>query len=278
MVIPSFMRQFSLRLRMLGAIGIVLGLLVVVGGAGLRGMRALQSLSEEFATHAFQETVELSGLRVALADLSRHEKDMVIHCESPEQLSLANMHWEKTQADILRLVASLQDGASDENHAALQRLSTRLKAYAEAVVPVLGNIKAGGYDSATVANRMLERAHGEYGGMRADLQQIQALIARDAAAVQAAEVATAQRTMQWFVVAVLVAVLVVVPATLANMHSICRPLDRAQRVALAIARGDLTEQIAADGRDELTKLMRALGDMQGSLSRVVHEVPATSSA
>ena len=67
----------------------------MVGSAGLWGMQRMAHLGNEFVDHAFQETVALSKLRVALGDMSRFEKDMVIHYESPEQLSLSNMRWEK---------------------------------------------------------------------------------------------------------------------------------------------------------------------------------------
>ena len=276
MWIRSFMRYFSIRFRMIGAIGVVLVLLFMVGSAGLWGMQRLQMLSQEFVDHAFHETVELSKLRLAMADLSRHEKDMVIQYESPEQLSLAHMKWENTRTEIVQLMAALQEGEADEDNAVLQEMTVKLKDYSAAVEPIVANIKSGGYDSATVANRMLARAHDRYADLLAGLKKIESIIAAEAAAVQAEEVNTGRQTMLWFGLAVAVAVLVVVPTTLANMQSICRPLDQAQRVAMAITRGDLTQSVPVEGKDELTQLMSALGDMQGSLSRIVSEVRQTT--
>ncbi|OPF64878.1 chemotaxis protein [Hydrogenophaga sp. H7] len=276
MWIRSFMRHFSIRFRMIGAIGVVLALLFVVGSAGLWGMQRMQALSQEFVDHAFHETVELSKLRLAMADLSRHEKDMVIHYESPEQLSLANMKWEKTRDEIGQLMLALQQGEADEDNAVLQQMSAKLKDYSAAVEPTVANIKAGGYDSATVANRMLARAHDRYAELQADMKKIEAIISAEAAAVQAEQVGTGQQTMLLFGIAVAVAVLVVVPTTLANMQSICRPLDQAQRLAMAITRGDLTQPVAVEGKDELTRLMSALGEMQASLARIVSQVRQTT--
>jgi methyl-accepting chemotaxis protein len=56
------------------------------------------------------------------------------------------------------------------------------------------------------------------------------------------------------------------------MQSICRPLDQAQRLATAITQGDLTQSIAIDGKDELSRLVQALGGMQEALARIVGEV------
>ncbi len=270
------MRNFSIRLRMIGAIGVVLMLLLLVGSAGLLGMLRMQELNRDFVEHSFHETVELSKLRLATADLSRYEKDMVIHYESPEQLSLAHMKWEKSLEEIGTLMASLQQGDADEDNMVLQQMAVKLKDYSAAVQPVVANIKASGYDSATVANRMLARAHGKYADLLADMKKIETIIGEEAALVQAEEAAAAKTTMMLFGLAVAVAVLVVVPTTLANMQSICRPLDQAHKVAMAITQGDLTQSIPVQGKDELTRLMQALGGMQDALSRIVSEVRQTT--
>ena len=85
----ALMRQFSIRTRMMGAIGVVLVLLTMIGGAGLWGMNRLHALSVEFVDHAFEETLTLSRLQVALGDMGRFEKDMIIAYEKPEEVAKA---------------------------------------------------------------------------------------------------------------------------------------------------------------------------------------------
>ena len=159
MYLQPLMRLFSIRVRMLGAIGVVLLLLGIVGGAGLWGMSRQSAVSHEFVGHAFEETLTLSRLRVALSDMSRHEKDMVIQYESPEQMSLANLQWEKAREEVNKEIAHMMQGDADEDNAVLLEMQKRLNDYVAAVEPVVAQIKSGGYDSATVANRMLGRAH-----------------------------------------------------------------------------------------------------------------------
>jgi len=276
MSLQPLMRLFSIRVRMIGAIGVVLALLLLVGGAGLWGMQRLHALSEHFVDHAHQETIELSRLRLALADLSRHEKDMVIQYESPEQLSLANMKWEKSRAEIGKHIAAMLEGDEDDDNVILRGMESQLKDYSAAVDPVVTNIKAGGYDSATVANRMLAKAHDRYNALLADITKIEAIVAAEASSLQTEEKAASDQTMMGFAIALALAVLVVVPTTLANMRSICQPLSEAQRLATAITEGDLTQRIQARGNDELTRLTQALAGMQESLSRIVGEVRNTS--
>ncbi|APW36445.1 methyl-accepting chemotaxis protein [Rhodoferax koreense] len=52
-------------------------------------------------------------------------------------------------------------------------------------------------------------------------------------------------------------------------RSIVRPIDQASTSARLIADGDLTENVAIDGKDEAAELLNALKDMQANLSRVV---------
>ena len=184
MGLQSLMRVFSIRQRMLGAIGVVLTLLFIVGGAGLWGMQRMAHLGNEFVDHAFQETVALSKLRVALGDMSRFEKDMVIHYESPEQLSLSNMRWEKALKEANEQLASMLQGEADEDNAVLQDIQQQLKDYVAAVQPVVAQIQGEAYDSATVANRMLARAHERYAAILKLVQQVESIITTEAAAVQ----------------------------------------------------------------------------------------------
>ena len=272
MGLQSLMRQFSIRMRMIGAIGVVLALLLMLWATGLWGMHRISSLGEDFQKHEFVELITLSQLRVQLADMSRHEKDMVINYESPEQLSLANMRWERSLKDIRASIAKMLEGEADEDNVILQGMEQKLQAYVKAVEPVVTQIRDGGYDSATVANRMLAKAHDQYAALLVDMGKVEEAIRQEASNSQAATEAASNQMLIVFGVALGLAMLVVVPTTLANMTSICRPLDRAKAMATAIAQGDLTRRIDADGKDELADLSRALGEMQTSLARIVGEV------
>jgi methyl-accepting chemotaxis protein len=276
MGLQTLMRGFSIRLRMVGAIGVVLALLLLVGGAGVWGMQKLQAINQHFVEHAFEETNALSRLRMALGDLVRYEKEMVIQYESPEQLSAAHVKWEQARKRAREQIAVMLQGDDDEDNRVLQALEQNLQAYEAAVEPVVKNIQDGGYDSATVANRMLNRAHELYAALEADMHQIETIIAAEAAALQAEEQHTSRLTLIGFALAVAVAMFVVVPTTLANMQSICQPLNVAQKLAAAIAKGDLTQPVQTQGKDELTALMHALGMMQASLARIVGEVRSTT--
>ena len=272
----ALMRRFSIRFRMLAAIGVVLFLLLLIGAAGLWGLQHTAQLSDRFVSQVFQKTVVLSRLRLALADTSRYEKDMVIQYESPEQMSLASMYWERSRKSVTENLILMQADPQPDVSPLVERMQNNLDAYVKEVEPVVLRIQTGAFDSATMANRGLEKAHERYALLLNDMKAIEALMMTRADAMQSDSKATEQQLLIAFGVALSLAALVVVPTTWANMLSICRPLEEAQRVATAISRGDLTQRITGKGHDELTTLMQALAEMQKALSRIVGEVRDTT--
>ena len=73
-----------------------------------------------------------------------------------------------------------------------------------------------------------------------------------------------------------VMLVVMIPLTLVNIRSICKPLEDARKLIDRIAQGDLSQALHADGRDEPAAHVRALGRMQASLSELVTQVRAST--
>ena len=59
-------------------------------------------------------------------------------------------------------------------------------------------------------------------------------------------------------------------------RGITRPLDYASNAAAAVSRGDLTQTIHAQGRDETAQLTRSLSVMQAQLATIVRQIKAAS--
>ena len=94
----ALMRQFSIRTRMLGAIGVVLTLLAVIGSAGLWGLSRMHASNVEFFEHAYAESVTLSNLQKAVGDMGRFERDMIVAYEKPEQVRQSFEKWKLAHA------------------------------------------------------------------------------------------------------------------------------------------------------------------------------------
>ena len=272
MSLLGMMRRFTIRTRMLGAIAVVIVLLGVLGGAGMLGMFRIQQMSQDFLGDAYAKSGYMAQLRMELGGIRISEREMVIQYERPEEVRKAHDQWvgfiDKSQATLSRFVS----GRNAQDDALIQGIAARIDNYRKAFEPVARQLEAGGYDSATTANRMSTKALAEVAEADKLLAQLDALLKHQSDVLATAERSVAAQTRWLFIAALLLALLVVVPLTLLNMQSICRPLERARQMALTIAGGDLSTRQAVTGHDELSELQRALMQMQESLSSMVMQV------
>src|SRR5450830_414737 len=259
----ALMRLFTIRFRMIGAIAVVLGLLSLLGGAGMLGMFRIQAMSEDFMTHSYASMGNLAELRAELGQTRRFEKDMIIQYEKPEQVKQLRAKWLESLGRADQMVKRM---ASSET------MGNKLQAYRDQFASVANQLESGGYESATTANRMSARSVAQYDEAEKAVSAIEKSLTTQVNEAVADQARVSKQTQLLFVAAVVITVIVVVPLTLLNMHSICRPLEVARQAAQAIAGGDLSRRIEAEGKDEVTDLLNALSDMQAGLGSMVSQV------
>ncbi len=268
----SLMRQFTIRFRMLGAIAVVLVLLGLLGGAGMFGMFRIYSMSEDFMNSSFQEVGYMAQLHSEMGAIRQHEKDMIIGYEKPEAVKAAHTKWLESQEKAKKVANQFLQGEEDVDNAVVRDIIKRLDSYKEAFAHVARQLEAGGYDTATIANRMSGKAVAEFAEADKLMTQLDEVLRNEVQKSVAEQQGVSNQTKWLFALAVLITVVVVVPLTLLNLHSICKPLDQAQRLAKAIAGGDLSQSIRTEGRDEVADLLRALDEMQRGLGTLVAQV------
>ena len=268
----GLMRGFTIRVRMLGAIAVVLVLLGILGGAGMFGMFRVYDLNQSFLSGPFQQAGLLDQVQTRMAQVQVLEKDMVIQYEQLEQLQKTHASWQERLQAVRAASEEFAKAAPEEDLQALHKLSQHLEQYEQLFIPVARQLLAGGYDSATVAQRVGRRATAEFEEAKKQLQTLDQLLRTQAQAAQERGSEVAAQTQWLFILALVITVLVVAPLTLLNMVSICRPLTDAKRLADAIAQGDLTAQLNVEGKDEGADLQRALQTMQSNLNGMVGRV------
>ncbi|MBX9935171.1 MAG: HAMP domain-containing protein [Burkholderiaceae bacterium] len=277
MTINSLMRYFTIRTRMLGAIGVVMALLALLGGCGLLGMYRITVLTENFLAMSYSELQLLGQLRTELGAVRLHEKDMIINYEKPEAVREAHRRWQASLQKTEQLTKKMQEGEPDEDNAIVDKLWEAVAAYRDQFAPIVRQLENEGYDSATVANRMSRNALAQFDEADKLRVALEASLEREAKeAIATQEHLT--RQIQWlFGLLMVLTVLIVAPTTVLNMNSICRPLAEAERLAKAIAGGDLSQRLEVTGQDEVANLQRSLLDMQQGLSGLVAQVRDASS-
>lgn len=268
----ALMRRFSIKVRMLGAIAVVLLLLVMLGGAGMFGMFRVHELNQSFLRGPFQQTALMSGIQNGLAQVRILEKDMLIQYEQPEALANTHGQWLAGIDSVKQTAQAFSQGAGEAEQQVLQQLLGYLEQYQTLMTPVVRQLLANGYDTATVAQRVSTRASNQFLEAQKQSLALDALLQAQAQNAQAQGDEVAAQTQWLFIAALLLTTLIVAPLTWLNMVSICRPLQAAKRFADAIAQGDLTEQLQVVGKDEVSDLQRALQHMQDNLNAMVSQL------
>ncbi len=255
MSVFSLMRQFTIRFRMLGAIAVVLVLLGLLGGAGMWGMFRIHAMSDAFVTRSFAQETQIASLHAHLGSARSEQKEMLLQQSTPDALAAARTRalaaLDAADQALARFLAT-PDAAEHLQALALRTQTAAFRAQLSAVP---------GPEADTAWTALQQ-------GMAALDARLQSEVTK---ALQAQT--TAREQTQWlFALLVVITILVVVPLTLLNMISICRPLAYAQKLARAIAGGDLSQTIRVSGKDEVADLERALHDMQSGLGALVAQV------
>jgi methyl-accepting chemotaxis protein len=268
----SMMRQFTIRLRMLGAIAMVLALLGMLGAGGLWGMGKIQDQSDAFLDNSFAEMQHLGRLQAAMSTVREAEKDMIIEYERPAEVEKAYARWKTHLAEVDTIAGHFLEGEEDTDNPVVRQLQVDLKEYVKLFEPISNQLKSSGYESATVANRMSQKALGQIEKVMQHMKSLETVL-QDEANDAVNDQHKVSGVIKWLFIAALgVATLVVVPLTILNMNSICVPLERARLLAQAIAGGDLSQQIEVHGKDEVADLQHAQKAMQEGLGALVSQV------
>jgi methyl-accepting chemotaxis protein len=276
-VLNKMMRGFTIQTRMIGAIAMVLTLLLIVGGAGLIGMFRIQKASHDFVDNSFTQVTHLVALQKHYGELRRHEKNLIVNYENAAEIARHKALWAESLRLIEAELRSLEEGNKEPAKiGAVAAIGKHLKGYEALFQPVIRQIEANNYDTATAINKVSQNAQNEAQAAEQQLQALQKSLLQEAEASEAAMDASVRNTLIAFACALAVACVLVVPLTLLNSRSIVQPIREARGLAQAIATGDLTHRVAVDGRDEAADLMRALQSMQESLRKLVGQLRDSS--
>lgn len=274
MQLDALMRRMSIRFRMYGAIGTVVVALAVVGGIGVAAQLYANSITAHLVNRDVNAMTEVAHMQLAMGVLRLNEKDMVIQYENSVESSKYKEGWASAFAQLETSAKNLTPLLTEEaQRTRLAQVLNDLHQYNTEFEPMAKQLEAMSFASAQVASAtigklqpLIEQANSSLSSLASELQ---ANMHNNQIALQA----TVNRVV-WLIAAVTLLILaILVPLTLLNMRSICEPIDLAERMARAIAHGDLSDMhIHTQGSDEAARLLCALKDMQGALANLVGQV------
>ena len=207
----ALMRWFSIRMRMVGAIGVVLGLLGLLGGAGMLGMFRIHAMSEDFMANSFAEVSHMAELRGEMGAIRQHEKDMIIAYEKPESVKAAHTKWLASLEQAKKVAGRFMEGTQGEDSAIARAFVGHLDRYGTQFAPVAQLLLSGGYESAAVAHRMSTEAAAEFTATGQRLEELDTHLRQEVQRTVQRQRDTSNQTKWLFVLAVCITVLVVAP-------------------------------------------------------------------
>jgi len=263
--------QLTIRARLYFSMVFSLAVLLLVGIVGAWALNDTRSTLDALVDDQVQVLVDVGELRFSLAQVRRIEKDAIVNANNAVEVANLRTSWGQSLAMLRKQMGQLLQGkyAQTGPVQTLSKAPALLKEYEDAIAPVLGQIEAAQIDgsvAAAYAGRVapqmdtVDKLLGElsvtsHAQMRAAVQDIDA-----------------RTNMRLQIGIVVLALLVLVPVTVLTVRSITGSLTHAQALANRIAQGDLSEEVHATRKDEVGRLVQAMGLMQESLRGLVRQV------
>jgi len=274
MKLDSLMRRMSIRFRMWGAIGVVVASLVTVGGIGVAAQLYANGITTDLVNRDVNSMTEVARLQQAMSQMRLAEKNMIIEYENSVEAARHKESWVQALKQIETSAAALTPLLSNEQHRSQLTLAlAKLHQFGQEFAPMAQQLENMGFPSAQVASATIGKLQPIFSEADTALTSLATDLQKITQDNQQHLHATVTRVV-WLIAGItLLIVVTIIPLTLLNMNSICRPIDQAEQMARAIAQGDLTLQhVDTAGNDEAARLLRSLVEMQGALASLVGQV------
>lgn len=260
--------RFTVRLKIVAAMGIALAIAAVVGLVGLFGVRATYRLVDDMYRTNVLAIVAVSDARAAIVDERLALNRSLI---DPSQRDVVK----KIKADALRLDGAWQRYypamvSSDDERVAAKELESLRGEAGSLVAHEAELLDAGKSDEA----RQLH-----VGQVADDMTKATTLIDRlitinekqsEGAAASAAQ--HYANTWRLSLAVLVLGVLVLLAVAVLLIRVVIRPLNQARSLASAIQEGKLNNATTVSGNDEFSDTLRSLDNMDRQLTSIVTQV------
>jgi methyl-accepting chemotaxis protein-1 (serine sensor receptor) len=269
------MTNLKISTRLIALLGVLSALLIIVGGIGLYGI----GQSNDALKTVYEDRTAPMG---QLADIQR--------LQLRNQLVIANSLIDQMPAEISKNTAEVEANIAaigkvwgaymattltpDEAILARKFAEDRAKFVQEGLKPAVAALRAG--DMTETQRLIAEKIHPLYTPVAAGTEALIKL--QLDVAKQEYEAAVARYATIRFVsiASILAGLLFAGLFGIGLIRGLSRSLKQAVDAANAVAQGDLSQTIQAQGQDEVAQLLKALAAMQQNLAKVVSSVRSGS--
>ena len=272
----NYLARLKIGQRLVAGFGVILALAIVVGAFSVNRLARVNDNTTDIATNWLLATQLLSDFKTEMSTIRRAEASGIMAGTA------------EVVADQSRRAAETKAKAADTWKAYIATVgTTEERAIADTIEAARDRYyqaadKTFATDFAPADAR--DKAAAFYQGeSKSSFDTLLAALARDVE-FQAKGATAAYQSSQDTYASARLAIIGLLAAgvalgallAFATTRSIVRPLDRAVKVAEAVAEGNLTSTVRASGGDEVSQLLRALHRMNGSLVDIVSRVRNSS--
>ena len=268
-------RSLDIRQRLIAAFSAMGLLLLALGALGLWVAKTQNTAFNRFNEVVVKSALDAKSLQNDMQTMVRAERDALMNAGNPDTVAGFVKIWTAAQTSATKHVETLKGRVNDPaNVARLKVVEDSLKKYVGTVGPALPKFGDAGAlaDAANTVN-----------GARPVLQDAEKALAEALQTVERFTAAATDKVNGLYETALMATVALLllgcVGAAVLGWRlalSIVGPVRRAERLAEAIAGGDLGGSIDTSGRDEIASLSRGLMAMQTSLRQIVGNVRVAS--
>jgi methyl-accepting chemotaxis protein len=262
--------DFRLGTRLGAAFAVLLAFCAGIGAFALVQIGAVHHTAEEFAEQVLPSVQAGASLQQDLNQLRRAELQHVASAMA-EEMKANEQLADKARAEMTATIEQLKklvDSADEQK--LFDKFRQQLGQYLATHDQLIKLSRAGLGDKATELLR--GDSQKQFDEVMTTLDSVIDVNAGHARAAKGESERIDQRAVFWVLGLLAVAIACGIALAVAATRAITRPLAAAVAAAEQIARGDLTVQIEAHGKDETAQLLMALRKMTDSLRQVVGEV------
>jgi methyl-accepting chemotaxis protein len=269
------------RLRIGTRLGVAFALMiflsVLVGGLGLLQAHRINQGAEQLATNWMPSVRTLGDIRAAMNNAHRAALQHVLEADGAKkkghEAARQKIIDEQVKPDLVRYAKLV---SSPEEQKLFEDFKAKLEASLAADDRMLA--KSAGGEATAAEARALAAGEASEAFTAYRMAIIKNVDLNEKGGTDEGEAAKKTYASAMAVILALIGAAGLAGIALAWLitRSITKPLGEAVAVAQTVARGDLTSRITPQGQDELAALLRALGEMNDSLVKVVADVRSGS--
>ena len=265
------MNQFKISTRLSLLIAFMSALLIAIGSLGLYGI----SQTNQTLKSVFEDRTVPIGQIADINRLNLRNRLAVANSlinPTPEEIGKNTAEIEANIAAIDKVWTVYMSSTLTQEEARLAKklAEDRTRFVQEGLRPAVAALRANDMDGAR--QLVFEKIRPLYAPVREGIDSLMQL--QEDVALQEYNAAVTRYEAQrwWSMGSILAGVLAAALFGIAMIRGISRSLSEALEVTQAVAQGDLSHTIDLTGKDEVSQVLIALSDMQGSLAQVVSTV------